>query len=207
MSNLSLPASLSFLTSHLPSACLSVGVSSLPARNIFQSIGDFFAAKSGKNRISYVVASENEIKLVHFQGSDLISEKSFRIDQLEHLEMSEGITDDGLIHLLHIHIGEIKSINKKGVKKIVSHYFKCMPPILGQNAAPIQDVTDIVWAQQSKKRMHEILQSWPATIEARLAEEFRITEEKRRQEEEAKRIMEEEKERLKEEKRQKKANQ
>jgi hypothetical protein len=82
-----------------------------------------------------------------------------------------------------------------------------MPPLLGQNAAPIQDVTDIVWAQQSKKRMHEILQSWPALIEARLAEEFRIAEEKRRQEEEAKRIMEEEKERLKEEKRQKKANQ
>ena len=200
MSTFSLPASLSFLTSHLPSACLSVGVSTLPARNIFQSIGDFFASKSGKNRISYISASETEIKLLHFQGNDLISEKTLGIDQLEHVEMNEGITDDGLIHLLHIHVGEIKSINKKGEKKIVSHYFKCMPPLLGQNAAPIQAVDEILWAQQSKKRMQEILKSWPATIEARLAEEFRIAEEKRRQEEEAKRLIEEEKRLAREEK-------
>jgi hypothetical protein len=193
-----LPSSLSFLSSHLPSACVSIGVSSLPARNIIQSIGDFFASKSGKNRISYLAASENEIKLLHFQGSDLISEKTLGIDELEHLEMSEGTSDDGLIHLLHIHVGEIKSINKKGVKKIASHYFKCMPPLLGQNAAPIQAVDEILWAQQSKKRMQEILKSWPATIEARLAEEFRIAEEKRRQEEEAKRLAIEEKIRIKE---------
>jgi hypothetical protein len=193
MSNLSLPASLTFLQTHLPSTCLSVGVSTLPVRNFFQSIGDFFASKSGKNRISYIAASEDEIKLIHFQGGDLISEKAYRIDQLEHIEISEGITDDGLIHLLHINLGEIKSINKKGKKKITSHYFKCMPPLLGQNAAPIQAVPDILWAQQSKKRMQEILQAWPAKIEARLAEEFRIAEEKRMQEEEAKRVIEEKK--------------
>jgi hypothetical protein len=181
MSNLSLPASLTFLQTHLPSTCLSVGVSSLPVRNFFQSIGDFFASKSGKNRISYIAASEDEIKLIHFQGGDLISEKAYRIDQLEHIEISEGITDDGLIHLLHINLGEIKSINKKGEKKI------------GQNAAPIQAVPDILWAQQSKKRMQEILQTWPAKIEARLAEEFRIAEEKRMQDEEAKRVIEEKK--------------
>jgi hypothetical protein len=151
MSNFSLPGSLSFLQTHLPSTCLSVGVSSLPVRNFFQSIGDFFASKSGKNRISYIAASENEIKLIHFQGGDLSSEKAFRIDQLEHIEISEGITDDGLIHLLHINLGEIKSINKKGEKKITSHYFKCMPPLLGQNAAPIQDVQIFCGPNKVKK--------------------------------------------------------
>jgi hypothetical protein len=41
--------------------------------------------------------------------------------------------------------------------------------------------------------MLEILQAWPAKIAARLAEEFRIAEEKRMQEEEAKRVIDEQK--------------
>jgi hypothetical protein len=200
MSNSSIPASLSFLQTYLPSDCLAIGVSQLPSRNIFQSIADFFASKSGKNRICYVAVSAQEIKLLQFQGDQLLTEKTFLIDGLEHLELSEGSTDDGLIHLLHIHVGEIKSVNKKGIKKIASHYFKCMPPLLGLNTSPIQAIHEIQWAHQSKKLVQETLSSWPAKIEARLAEEFRIAEEIRRQEEEARRLIEEEKRLIREEK-------
>jgi hypothetical protein len=200
MSNSPIPASLSFLQSYIPADCVALGVSQLPSRNIFQSIADFFASKSGKNRICYVAVSAQEIKLLQFQGDQLLTEKTFLIDSLEHLEHSEGSTDDGLIHLLHIHVGEIKSVNKKGIKKIASHYFKCMPPLLGLNTSPIQAIHEIQWAHQSKKLVQETLSSWPAKIEARLAEEFRIAEEIRRQEEEARRLIEEEKRLIREEK-------
>ena len=53
-----LQKSLAFLNSEMPNNWLSLAVTQLPKRNIFQSIGDFFAGKSGNHRISYLAASK-----------------------------------------------------------------------------------------------------------------------------------------------------
>jgi hypothetical protein len=172
-----LQKSLTFLSSEMPNNWLSLAVTTLPKRNIFQSIGDFFASKSGDHRISYLAASENEVKIIHYQGSNVLGTQSIPINSMESFEVTEGTTEDGVVAIYHVNIEEIISVNKKGVKKLKSHYFKLMPPLLGLNASPIQAVDEILWAQNARKSMLVALKPYAEKIQARLAEEFRIAEE------------------------------
>jgi len=136
-----LQKSLAFLNSEMPNNWLSLAVTTLPKRNIFQSIGDFFASKSGNHRISYLAASENEVKIIHYQGSNVLGTQSIPMNSMESFEISDGTTEDGVVAIYHVNIEEIISVNKKGVKKLKSHYYKLMPPLLGLNASPIQAET------------------------------------------------------------------
>jgi hypothetical protein len=172
-----LQKSLTFLSSEMPNSWLSLAVTTLPKRNIFQSIGDFFASKSGDHRISYLAASENEVKIIHYQGSNVLGTQSIPINSMESFEVTEGTTEDGVVAIYHVNFEEIISVNKKGVKKLKSHYFKLMPPLLGLNASPIQAVDEILWAQNARKSMLVALKPYAEKIQARLAEEFRIAEE------------------------------
>jgi len=172
-----LQKSLAFLNSEMPNNWLSLAVTSLPKRNIFQSIGDFFAIKSGNHRISYLAVSENEVKFMHFQGANVLGTHTIPMSSMESCEISEGTTEDGLVAIIHLTIEEIISTNKKGVKKLKSHYCKLMPPLLGMNASPIQAVEEILWAQNARKAMLTVLKPFAGKIQARLAEEFRIAEE------------------------------
>jgi hypothetical protein len=172
-----LQKSLTFLSSEMPNSWLSLAVTTLPKRNIFQSIGDFFASKSGDHRISYLAASENEVKIMHYQGSNVLGTQSIPINSMESFEVTEGTIEDGVVAIYHVNIEEIISVNKKGVKKLKSHYFKLMPPLLGLNASPIQAVDEILWAQNARKSMLVALKPYAEKIQTRLAEEFRIAEE------------------------------
>jgi hypothetical protein len=203
-----LQKSLAFLNPEMPNNFLSLSVVQLPKRNIFQSIGDFFARKSGNHRISYLAAAENEVKIIHYQGVNTVGTRTIPLNSMESFEISEGFTEDGMVALFHVNIEEIISVNKKGIKKLKSHYFKLMPPLLGMNASPIQAVEEILWAQNARKSMHLALKPYNEKIQARLAEEFRIAEEiriaeelriaeKLRLKEEAKQAKIDEKERLK----------
>ena len=206
-----LQKSLAFLNSEMPNNWLSLAVTQLPKRNVFQSIGDFFASKSGNHRISYLAASESEVKIIHYQGLNVVGEQTIPMNSMESFEISEGSTEDGVVAIFHVNLEEIISTNKKGVKKLKSHYFKLMPPLLGINASPIQAVEEILWAQNARKSMLATLKPYSAKIQERLAEEHRIAEEIRvaeeqriaeelRIKEEAKQAKIDEKERAKAEK-------
>ena len=206
-----LQKSLAFLNSEMPNNWLSLAVTQLPKRNVFQSIGDFFASKSGNHRISYLAASESEVKIIHYQGLNVVGEQTIPMNSMESFEISEGSTEDGVVAIYHVNLEEIISTNKKGVKKLKSHYFKLMPPLLGINASPIQAVEEILWAQNARKSMLTTLKPYSAKIQERLAEEHRIAEEIRvaeeqriaeelRIKEEAKQAKIDEKERAKAEK-------
>lgn len=206
-----LQKSLAFLNSEMPNNWLSLAVTTLPKRNVFQSIGDFFADKSGNHRISYLAATDNEVKVIHYQGTNVVGAQTIPMNSMESFEISEGSTEDGVVAIFHVNLEEIISINKKGIKKLKSHYYKLMPPLLGINASPIQAVEEILWAQNARKSMLATLKPFAEKIQVRLAEEFRIAEEIRvaeelriaeelRLKEEAKQAKIDEKERRKAEK-------
>jgi hypothetical protein len=164
-----LPSSFQFIQSHLPSNTKGLGITTLSKRNFFQSIGDYFAEKSGKNRVSYVAIGDDFITLLHFQGADLIDEKTIKLDQLDHFYVSEGQTADGIIHHLSCDATVIVS-----EKKMVDHHVKILPCLLGENASNVQAIQSIQWAQESKKIITDILKGWPELItkkKAKMAEE------------------------------------
>ncbi|RXK49895.1 hypothetical protein [Aquirufa rosea] len=180
--NPTLPASLNFLRSELPSHWLGLGVIQLPKRNFFQSIGDYFAEKSGKQRISFVVVSEDSLKTLHYQGSSLLSTDVLDIHNLDHFYFSEGNTSDGLVSLFNCEASLIVSKSKKGDLKLKDYFFRIMPVLLGENAEPIRKIEEIQWAQQSKKNIAEVLKHWPDRIKARkdaeeAAEKARLAQE------------------------------
>jgi hypothetical protein len=154
-----LPSSFQFIQSHLPSNTKGLGITTLSKRNFFQSIGDYFAEKSGKNRVSYVAVGDDFITLLHFQGTDLIDEKTIKLNQLDHFYVSEGQTADGIIH--HLSCDATVIISEK---KTVDHHVKILPCLLGENASNVQAIQSIQWAQESKKNITDILKGWPEQI-------------------------------------------
>jgi hypothetical protein len=155
-----LPSTFQFIHSHLPANTKGVGITTLSKRNLFQSIGDFFAEKSGNKRVSYIAVGDDFIHHLHFQGTDLIAEKSIQIEQLDHFYVSEGQTPDGIIHHLSCDATIIKS-----KKKMEDVHIKILPCLLGENASNIQVIQTIQWAQESKKSIIDILKTWPERIE------------------------------------------
>jgi hypothetical protein len=160
-----LPSSFQFIQSHLPSNTKGLGITTLSKRNFFQSIGDYFAEKSGKNRVSYVAVGDDFITLLHFQGTNIIDEKTINLDQLDHFYVSEGQTVDGIIH--HLSCDATVIISEK---KMADHHVKILPCLLGENASNVQAIQSIQWAQESKKTITDILKTWPEQIAKKKAE-------------------------------------
>lgn len=156
----------SFVQSEIPTEFVGLGVIQLPPRNFFQSISDFFAEKSGKQRISFMAVGAHEIKKIHTQGSSILQSTSVPKNLIESISIREDKTSDGLVAISHIDIVECISVDKKGNKKLKSHYFKLMPALLGENTSPIQNVVEITEAHASKKLIIEILTTWETAIEA-----------------------------------------
>ena len=164
--SLQLPSTFQFIQKHLPSNTKGLGITTLSKRNFFQSIGDYFSEKSGKNRVSYVAVGDDFITQLHFQGEDLIAENTIQLGQLDHFYVSEGQTPDGIIHHLSCDATVIVS-----AKKMVDHHIKILPCLLGENASNVQAIQSIQWAQESKKALTEILKNWPTKILDRKAKE------------------------------------
>lgn len=161
-----LASSFSFIASEIPADFIGLGVIQLPSRNFFQSIGDFFAEKSGKQRISFMAVGAHEIKKIHTQGSSILQSTSVPKNLIESISIREDKTSDGLVAISHIDIVECISVDKKGNKKLKSHYFKLMPALLGENTSPIQQLTEITAAHAAKKAIIEELGAWETAIEA-----------------------------------------
>lgn len=161
-----LASSFSFIASEIPADFIGLGVIQLPSRNFFQSIGDFFAEKSGKQRISFMAVGAHEIKKIHTQGSSILQSTSVPKNLIESISIREDKTSDGLVAISHIDIVECISVDKKGNKKLKSHYFKLMPALLGENTSPIQQLTEITAAHAAKKAIIEALGAWETAIEA-----------------------------------------
>jgi len=161
-----LPSSFSFLASQTPRDFIGLGVVQLPKRNFFQSISDFFAARSGNQRISFFLLGAHEIKVVHYQGSNVLGSVDIPKNLIESIEIHASKTADGLVVISNIELTECISVNDKGVKKLKNHQFNLMPALLGENTSPVNNVNDIVWAQESRKTIVETLKAWNESIQA-----------------------------------------
>ncbi len=161
-----LPTSFSFLASQTPRDFIGLGVVQLPKRNFFQSISDFFAARSGSQRISFLLLGAHEIKVVHYQGSNVLGSIDIPKNLIESIQIHASKTADGLVVISNIELTECISVNDKGIKKLKNHQFNVMPALLGENTSPVNNVSDIIWAQESRKTIVETLKAWNENIQA-----------------------------------------
>lgn len=148
-----LPNSLDFLKDHTSPTTIGVGITELPKRNIFQSIGDYFASKSGNKRISFVVINQNEITFIHFRGEEVLNTQTIPNEKIEQMSFAKGKTEDGIIALVNVSFEKIISIDKKGNKKTEMQYFKVLPCYFGLNLKQLSSPSDIQWAIENLKNM------------------------------------------------------
>lgn len=161
-----LPSSFSFLATQTPRDFIGLGVIQLPKRNFLQSISDFFAARSGNQRISFLLLGAHEIKVVHYQGTSLLTNSDIPKNLIESIDIQTSKTSDGLVSISNISMVECISVNDKGVKKLQNHQFNLMPALLGENTSPVNKINDIVWAQESRNTIVQTLKSWKENIRA-----------------------------------------
>lgn len=160
-----LPTSFSFLASQIPRDFIGLGVIQLPKRNFFQSIGDYFAIKSGKQRISFLLLGAHEVKVIHYQGSESIGMSDIPKNLIESIHIHASKTADGLVIISNIEMVECVSVNEKGDKKRKTHQFNLMPALLGENTSPVNNVNEIIWANESRQTIVETLKAWHINIQ------------------------------------------
>ncbi len=111
-----LPTSFSFLASQTPRDFVGLGVIQLPKRNFFQSISDFFAARSGNQRISFLMLGAHDIKVVHYQGANLLASTDIPKNLIESIEIHTSKTSDGLVSSQILRLLSVFPLTKKELK-------------------------------------------------------------------------------------------
>ncbi|MHA8051323.1 hypothetical protein V7S79_09400 [Aquirufa sp. ROCK-SH2] len=152
-----LPTSAQGLSPYLSKNTIGVGITQLPKRNLFQSIGDYFAEKSGNKRISFVIVDEAGIKILHFRGESLIENWEISFDKINQLSATKSSTDDGVISTINCQLDEIISTDKNGVHKTKSHSIVILPCYFGFNLTQLNSPTDIQWANDNREKISQFL--------------------------------------------------
>ncbi|MEK6546957.1 MAG: hypothetical protein AABZ56_01445, partial [Bacteroidota bacterium] len=113
----------------------------------------------------FLLLGAHEIKSVHYQGSDLIGTSDIPKNLIESIDIQASKTSDGLVSISTIEVVECISVNAKGKKKLQTHRFNLMPALLGENTSPVNIVSDILWAQESRNTIVQTLQAWNKSIQ------------------------------------------
>lgn len=152
-----LPTSILGLSQYLSKQTIGIGITELPKRNLFQSVGDYFAAKSGEKRISFVVVDETGIKVLHFRGNNLLNEFNVTFDKINQLSITKSSTEDGIISTIICQFEEIVSTDKKGINKTKAHTILILPCYFGFNLKQISSPSDIQWANENREKINQFL--------------------------------------------------
>ena len=148
-----LPHSLQFLHPYTSANTIGIGITELPTRNFFQSIGDYFAEKSGDKRISFLVFNEKEISFLNFRGETLLNSSQIDVEKIEKIAILEGKSEDQIISLLNCEVEILVSIDKQDNKKTSTSYFKILPAFFGLNLEKINSPNDIQWALENLRNI------------------------------------------------------
>lgn len=152
-----LPKSIQALSNFTSNKTIGIGITTLPKRNIFQSISDYFAEKSGEKRISYIIVNDTEMKILHFRGETMISDKNLSFDTLININASSSTSEDGIISILNCQFDEIISTDKNGNHKTNSLSIAILPCYFGMNLTPINSPAEIIWANENKEKIGQFL--------------------------------------------------
>ena len=116
----------------------------LPQRGFFAAIGDFFALKAGKHRISYLFIQSDQLFVTDYRGNEMIQQKAFPLQTISSFNISKSSLDGiGVAS-----ISFVQSLESKKNKVVESTYqFDLFPAFLGENTSKIESVTAINWAK------------------------------------------------------------
>ncbi len=152
--------SLSILNSNLSGSVIGFGITKLHPRSIFQSIGDFFARKSGNERISFLVVTDQGIKNFHTRGNDILEINEISTSEISNIQTWNKSKHDP--QQLDVQITTQKPGKKEGEVISNTYDFEIFPAFLGINASKIETLSEIVEHKKQFEQLIQYFSSWKA---------------------------------------------
>jgi hypothetical protein len=149
---------LSILNAHISGNVIGFGIIKLPTRSIFQSISDYFARKSGNERISFIVVSDQEIKAIHTRGTEVID--SVTIDTNSIAEIKAWNKSSHEPKQLDVQIRTEKPGKKEGDVISKMYDFEIFPAFLGENTSKIEKVSAVLEHKKQFENLISYFSEW-----------------------------------------------
>jgi len=143
---------LSTLNVSISGNVIGFGISKLHARTIFQSIGDYFARKSGNERINFIVVTDQNIYNFQTRGKEIL--ETISISQDEILEVKSWNKSSHDPKQLDLQITTQKPGKKEGSFISKTYDFEIFPAFLGVNTSKIEKLSDI---QENSKQFENLI--------------------------------------------------
>lgn len=130
------------LNSLIAGNLIGFGITKLHPRGIFQSISDYFARKSGNERISFLVATDQNIYHFHTRGNEIL--ESIIIPQNQITEIKSWNKSNHDPKQLDVQITTQQAGKKAGDFITKTFDFEIFPAFLGQNSSKIEKLSEIL---------------------------------------------------------------
>ncbi len=143
---------LSTLNVSISGNVIGFGISKLHARTIFQSIGDYFARKSGNERINFIVVTDQNIYNFQTRGKEILETISISKDEI--LEVKSWNKSGHDPKQLDLQITTQKPGKKEGSFISKTYDFEIFPAFLGVNTSKIEKLSDI---QENSKQFENLI--------------------------------------------------
>lgn len=149
---------LSTLNLSISGNIIGFGITKLHPRSIFQSIGDYFARKSGNERISFLVVTDQNMYNFHTRGQEIVETQIIPL-----VEISEVKSWNKSSHepkQLDLQITTQKPGKKEGTIISKTYDFEIFPAFLGVNTSKIEKLSDIVENSKQFENLVTYFANW-----------------------------------------------
>lgn len=150
--------SISILNSVISANIIGFGISKLPPRSIFQSIGDFFARKSGNERISFLVVCDSSIKNIHTRGSEILDVLEIPLKDISEIKSWNKVSHDP--KQLDLQVTTQKPGKKEGEFIFKTYDFEIFPAFLGSNSSKIEKLSEIIEHKNQFENLIQYFSNW-----------------------------------------------
>ncbi|RVU24705.1 hypothetical protein EOJ36_06740 [Sandaracinomonas limnophila] len=153
-----IPTSLSILKTELSGNLIGIAIQKLPKRSIFQSIGDYFSSKSGNERISFLLVSDQHILSIHTRGNEILEKLEIPKTHISKIQTWNKSSHEP--QQLDIQIVTETPGKKEGQTIHKTFDFELFPAFLGTNTSKIEVLSEIVEVKNQFNQLIEYFTNW-----------------------------------------------
>lgn len=150
--------SIPLLNSEISGNLIGFGIIKLPNRSIFQSIADFFARKSGNERISFLVVTDQTIKAVHTRGNEILSSVVIPTNIIAEIKSWNKASHDP--KQLDVQIRTEIPGKKEGQVISTTYDFEIFPAFLGENTSKVEILSQVIEHKNQFENLIEFFSNW-----------------------------------------------
>ncbi len=150
--------SLSILNSVISENVVGYGITKLHPRSLFQSIGDYFARKSGNERISFIVIGESTIKNIHTRGNEILEVTEILNKEIADVKSWNKSSHDP--KQFDVQLSIQKPGKKEGEYTNKTYDFEIFPAFLGTNSSKIEKLAEIIEHKNQFENLIQFFENW-----------------------------------------------